>query len=313
MKGNLHDLTAVQLRSLISLCTDVAHFGTKLAHEWPAHPVRPYITERLTYLAALVHARDENGGIDHHVLYARVFDAKPEGCRYWMDAGLSMRFQQVYDEVSEAIANAIPFQAQKPLSGALRSMAGTYPLPLAAMDRARELRAKHYSTYEAAIGAQRVLAGDGMFPLEPLPVMFETPRQRADGDWLIGAMRRFLEALQTTVDTLSAASSFLERAENVLGGAAVRKDRISLRALPVLAGRPTLRSNDLMNLFEVSQKAALAAMAELEEAGLAREIRGLAKWQVWTAADDVLGLPAPSEAGRIALALPGGKVVSVAA
>ena len=312
MKSNLHDLTASQLRAITPLSTQIAHLGTRLNYEWSAHPASPYLIERLAYLSAASMAREEEGGLNHHTLYGRVFDAKPEGCRYWLDAGLAMRFQETYEEIMEAVTRAAPFHRHRPLTGSLRAMSAKDPLPLAAMIRAREHRTKCYTSVEASLEAQRTLASEGLFPAHALPLIFETPRLRADGDWLIGAMRRFAASLQTTMDVLTAATQFLERAEDIFVPQG-RKTRISVKALPVLAGRPTLRSTDLMEIFSVSQKAALSAMAELEEAGIACEIRGLDKWQVWTAEDPVLGLPAPPENTRYSMALPGGKVVSIAA
>lgn len=312
MKGNLHELTATQLRALMPLCTEVAGLGTRLCYEWSPHPASPYLIERLAYLAAARNARDEAEGFDHHALYGRVFDAKPEGCRYWLDGGLAMRFQEFYDELIEAIKNTAPFHRHRPLSGNLRAMANKDPLPIAAMIRARETRAKCYTSIEAAIEAQRLLASEGLFPQCALPLIFETPRLRADGDWLVGALRRFVTSLREAIEMLDAATVFLDRTEDIFVSKG-RKDRVSVKALPVLAGRPTLRSTDLMELFGVSQKAALSAMAELEQAGLAVEIRGLEKWQVWTADDPLLGLPTPPEHTRVSMALPGGKVISFAA
>jgi hypothetical protein len=299
------DFTGAQLRSALRHSTEIAHLGTRLAYEWPNHPAREYFQERLAYARAAAMARDEDAPIDHHVAYARCFDAKPDGARFWLDAGMAMRFEAAYTEVTAAIRSAAPFRKARPLYGALRAQSNKTPAPIRAMERARETRAKGFTQEEASIEAQRVLAMEGMFPGEPLPVMIEIPRLRADGDWMIGALARFREGLETAIDVLDAARAFLAQAEIVLGRPTA-KPKAAWRALPVLAGLPTLRSQDLAARLQISQKAAIDALEELTAAGLAREIRGLKSWKVWTANDPILGLPAPPDHQRYFLPLPGG-------
>lgn len=305
MKSNLHDFSPAQLRAALRHSTEIAHLGTRLAHDWPAHPASPYFIERLAYLRATRIAYEAGEPIDHHAAYGRCFDAKPEGARFRLDAGAAMRFEAAWRAAMDAVRSAAPFHVQRPLRGALRAQADPTPAPVRAMDRARETRAQCYSQEEASIEAQRVLAGAGMFPCEPLPVMIEVPRLRADADWLIGALARFRESLAAAIDALDAAGDFLARAESALGRPAA-KPKAAWRALPLLAGLPTLRSQDLAERLSISRKAAIAALEELEALGVAREIRGLKSWQVWTANDPVLGLPPPLEHQRYFLPPPGG-------
>ncbi|MEL6362350.1 MAG: hypothetical protein AAFR21_14835 [Pseudomonadota bacterium] len=282
-------LTGSQARAALGPVSDIAHLGTRLAYEWPTHPASPYFIERLAYARARTIAMEAGDPIDDAVNYGRLFEAMPEGSRLSADAGAAMHFEAHYREAIDACSAAAPFQAQKPLSGALRAQGLKTPVPIRAMERARACRRKAFTKEEAAIEAQRVLSSAGLFPLQPLPILFEIPRLRADGDWMVGALRRFRDGLAEAIDLLDAATAFLARAEEVLGKPTA-KPKAAWRALPVLAGLPAVRSNGLASRLSISQKAAIAALEELETLGLAREIRGLKSWKVWAANDPVLGL-----------------------
>ncbi len=291
MNGDLKDFSHSQWRAISHLCTEIAQLGTSLRYEWPASPASPYLTERLAFLSAIEMEREECEFIDPATLYGRLFNAKPEGCRYRADFGAGMRIEKKFCEIMDAYTDFDGFRLQPPVPPGLRHMRKrSEPAPVRAMARAREYRKKCYSEERSAFEAQRVLAEEGMFPASPLPFTFHVPRLRADGDWMIGALRRFKAALQESLDILVAADAYMTRCEAVLGDT-LRKDAVAWRAAPVIAGKPTLRQDELSTILGVSKKAAIAALSCLEQTGLAVEIRGLEKWQVWTAADDALGLP----------------------
>ena len=86
----------------------------------------------------------------------------------------------------------------------------------------------------------------------------------------------------------------------------MRQDAGTRRAIPLLAGRPALRQDELTDELGMSKKAAIKALTDLEALELATEITGNTRFQVWTATDEVLGLPPASPDNRSTLALPGG-------
>jgi len=310
MSGELDGLTASQLRSALRSCTNIALSGAQLSFIFAVSPVRPYFTERLVYQRLVRNARDADDELDEHGAYASVFSAKPEGWRIQWDAGAVSRFHAMYAEAIETIEAAAPFHVHGPLAGKLRLQANPIPAPIRALERAREYRTKAYSQAEANIAAQRVLAAEGMFPAEPMACFIEIPRLRRDGDWLIGALKRFAEALADASDALHAAESFLARGHEVYPPTKA-KEKAARRALPLLAGFPVVHSPKVADILKISQKAAIAAMTELAENGLAVEITGQERYQAWVANDPVLGLPesayTPPE-----LSLPGGAVVKIA-
>ncbi len=311
MKCDPPAFTNRQWNRVAILCAKIAQLGTRLRADWSAHPASPYLIERLAYRSAVAAGADEGEPIDHHVLYAKLFEAKPEGCRLKIDFGASMQISKTYEETLSAWRNFAPFHPQRPLPSTLRAMnTDDVAPPIAAMERAREYRRKHYPEETACLEAQRILHAAGMFPDAHLPLAFPVPRLRADGDWMIGALRRLANALEDTTDVLDAATAFMARGAETLGPE-LRKDAGAIRALPVLAGRPALRQDALKEALGVSKKAAISALKQLEDAGLAAELTGNDSWQVWTANDPVLGLPGRAD-HAVMMPLPGGKMVTVA-
>lgn len=304
MTSVLDDLTAAQLRSALLPCTQIALNGAELAHRYEASPVKPYFTERLVYQRLVRNARAADDRLDEHGAYDKVFSARPEGWRMTPDGGAATRFHALFEEAMAAIEAAAPFQVHKRLTGSLRAQGAKTPTPILALERARAMRRKAYSQAEANIGAQRVLAADGMFPGEPLACFIEIPRLRRDGDWLIGALKRLSTALAEATDALLAAEAFLDRAHAQFPETKA-KEKAARRALPLLAGVPAIHSARVADTLGISQKAAIAAMTELEAAGLAREITGQQRYQAWVADDPALGLP-DSPYAPPTLTLPGG-------
>lgn len=310
--SELHDYNAAQLRAALASCTQVAAAGVALAHQWPTNPASPYFNERLIYQSLRRQARDAEDLMDDHVAYMRVFNAKPEGSKMTRDGGFAMRFESLFQEMTDAIAAAPSFESHRALKGNLRAQSSKLPLPIRAVEKARELRRKAYTQSEANIAAQRLLASEGMCPLQPLPIFIEIPRMRRDIDWTIGALRRFAEGLLDAVDILNAADEFLKRSEQVFPKTG-SKPKAARRALPILAGMPALRSSDLAKALNISQKAAISALEELSEAGLAREFTGHQSWKCYCAEDPFLGLQDRPDQPQLTLPLPGGAFVSVAA
>lgn len=291
MNGELQRFSQGQWRAISCLCSEVAHLGTRLRYEWPTSPASSYMTERLAFSNAIEMERDNCELIEIRMLYGRVFQAKPEGAQYGADFGAGMRIEEKYRRIIDEYAEFDGFTNRPPLPSGLRQLKrDTEPAPIRAMNRAREFAKRCYSEERAALEAQRVLADEGMFPDEPLPLVFHVPRLRTDGDWMIGALRRFKMAIEHALDLLVAANAFIARAEAQLGHT-LRKDAVVWKAIPILAGKPTVRQDELSDFLGVSKKTAIATLTALEIAHIAAEIRGLEKWQVWTAADETLGLP----------------------
>lgn len=310
MSGELEDLTAPQLRSALRSCTEISLNGAQLSFIYGQSPVKPYFTERLVYQRMVRTARAADDGLDEQGAYASIFSAKPEGWRVHWDAGAVSRFHAIYAEAIKTIEAAPPFHMHKRLNGSLRTQSSKVPAPIRALERARECRVKAYSQAEANIAAQRILASEGMFPAEPLACFIEIPRMRRDGDWLIGSLRRFAEALADASDAFFAAENFLVRAYEQYPPTKA-KEKAARRALPLLAGFPVLHSPKVAEILQISQKAAIAAMTELTEAGLAVEITGQERYQAWVANDPVLGLP-DSAYRPPEMILPGGVGVKIA-
>ncbi|MEM6415413.1 MAG: hypothetical protein AAF720_12240 [Pseudomonadota bacterium] len=291
MNSELQNFSQGQWRAISHLCSDVSQLGTMLHYEWPASPASPYMTERLAFSNAIEMEREGSELIDISMLYGRVFQAKPEGARYGADYGSGMRIEQKYRAIIEAFSELDHFQTRPRLPAGLRQLKREQePAPMRAMNRARDFAKRCYTEERASLEAQRVLAEENMFPAVPLPIVFHVPRLRADGDWMIGALRRFKTAIEHALDLLVAANEFIQGGETILGDA-FRKDAVAWKVVPILAGKPTLRQDELCELLSVSKKTAIATLTALENAGVATEIRGLEKWQVWTAADETLGLP----------------------
>ncbi|MEL7491706.1 MAG: helix-turn-helix domain-containing protein [Pseudomonadota bacterium] len=310
MTGVLEELSTSQLRSAMRSCTDIALSGAQLSFIYAESPVRPYFTERLVYQRLVRNARTADDRLDEHGVYDKVFSARPEGWRMTPDVGGATRFYELFEEAMMAIEAAAPFHVHKRLTGSLRAQGQKTPAPILALERARQMRRKAYSQVEANIGAQRVLAAEGMFPAEPLACFIEIPRLRRDGDWLIGALKRLATALLEATDALLAAEAFLARGYTLFPETKA-KEKAARRALPLLAGVPAIHSTRVAQSLQISQKAAIAAMTALQEAGLAREITGQQRYQAWVADDPVLGLPDSSYVPPTLL-LPGGGTVKLA-
>lgn len=292
--GNVRPLSARQWARAAPHIAAVSELGVRFCHAWGASRLTPYIQKRFALEAACLAAVEDELEFRHDDVWGKLFAAMPKGRRYSLDAGATMMVAQYYEKWAVFSFASMTIDRR-------RKSPNEAPALLAA-EAAYGWAAKGRAAVDAPAAAAASLVEQGIWPEGgPLP-WWALPRERSDGDWLIGALTRLRKALERACALLARADAF-ERAWAAKLAGTVRGDAGALDALVIAAGSPALTQGDVTSTLGLSRKAAQKAIAALEEAGAVVEITGRADWRVWLANDRGLSPPlqiieaAPSEHG----------------
>ncbi len=260
----------------------VSELGVRVSHAWAISRLTPYIKTRFALKAACLAAADDEEEFRYDDVWAKLFSAAPKGHCYSLDAGATATVARHYEKWARFSFDALPIDRR-------RKTAHDAPALLAA-EAAYEWAAKGRAAIDAPARAAAALVEQGVWPADgPLP-WWPLPRERSDGDWLIGALSRLRKALEGSLELLNSADRFEQTWRNWLAPA-LREDASAFAVLSMAAGSPTLTQGDVVERLRLSKKAAQKAIATLEEAGAIIEITGRTDWRVWLANDPTLSAP----------------------
>lgn len=278
----IRSMTARQWRRAAPHIAGVSELGVRFSERWDASRLTPYIQKRFALEAACLAAAEEDHEFRYDDVWAKLFAAAPKGHRYCLDAGAAAMVATYYRKWAT-------FSFEEMAIDRRRRTSNEAPALLAA-EAAFIWASKGRAVSDAPAQAAAVLVEQGLWPSDgPLP-WWASPRERTDGDWLIGALARLRKALERSLALLEQAEAFERKWREKLSSG-LRDDAGALRVLTMAAGCPALTQGDVVDALGLSKKAAQKAILTLEEAGTIIEITGRNDWRVWLANDPILSPP----------------------
>lgn len=275
-------MTAQQWARAAAHIAGVSELGVRFSGAWAATRLTPYIHTRFALEAACLAAAEDEHEFRYDDVWAKLFSAAPKGHSYRLDAGAAAAVARYYEKWRDFSFDAMRLDRR-------RKTDSEAPALLAA-EAAYAWAARGRPAIDAPARAAAALVEQKIWPEDgPLP-WWPVPRERADGDWLIGALARLRRALKRSLALLEAADAFDRKWREALSDR-LRGDAGALNALAVAAGSPALTQGAVVEIFGLSKKAAQKAIATLEDAGAVIEITGRSDWRVWLANDLALSAP----------------------